>query len=191
MISDEDLQTLIDEREIRRCVMRYCHGTDRLDWKMIVDCYVPGAWDEHGSYNGPIEKLVEWLADNSRRRGAKQHFVANQLIEIDGDTAVCESYFFCYIEFVDDPDFGGSDTPTAVVLGGRYVDRLTRAGASWLIAGRTVLLDWSRRLGRVESWSAPAAAHFVHGRRDGQDAAQLAFADIARQRRERANGVRR
>ena len=71
MVSAEHLQRLLDEREIRRCILRYCHGTDRFDWQLVVDCYVPGALDDHGSFNGPVEKLADWLADKSRHRGAK------------------------------------------------------------------------------------------------------------------------
>ena len=47
---------------------------------------------------------------------------------------------------------------------------------------RTVLVDWSRNLGRPVPWSAPAAAAFKPGRQDGQDVAQLAFAEMARLR---------
>jgi hypothetical protein len=59
--SAEHLQTLLDEREIRLCILRYCHSADRLDWQLVVDCYVPGATDDYGSFNGPVEKLADWL----------------------------------------------------------------------------------------------------------------------------------
>jgi len=182
VVSAEHLRRLLDEGEIRRCILRYCHGTDRLDWQLVVDCYVPGASDDHGSFNGPVEKLADWLADKSRHRGAKQHYIANQLIEIAGDAAVCESYYFCYIEFTGDPEFGGTEDPTAVIMGGRYVDRLARYQGEWRIARRTVLVDWSRNLGRPVPWSAPAAAAFTPGRQDGRDVAQLALAEMARLR---------
>jgi hypothetical protein len=110
---------LLDEREIRLCILRYCHGTDRLDWQLVVDCYVPGATDDHGSFNGPVEKITDWLAG--------------------------------------------------------YQDQ-------WRIASRTVLVGWSRNLGRPVPWSAPAAAALTPGRQDGQDVAQLAFAEMARLR---------
>jgi SnoaL-like protein len=178
MPNGSDLQRLIDERDIRDCVQRYCHGTDRQDWQLVVDCYVPGAFDDHGSYAGPIEGLATWLSERSGRRGAKQHYIANQLVEIAGDTAVCESYYFCYIEFIGDPEFAGTDEPSAVVMGGRYVDRMRRIAVGWRIAERSVVVDWSRDLGRPTSWSAPAAAHFTAGRNDGTDPAQLAFAEL-------------
>jgi SnoaL-like domain len=109
---------------------------------------VPGALDDHVLFNVSVEKLADWLADKSRHRGAKQDCIANQLIEIVGDAAVCESYYFCYIEFTGDPQFEGRQDPTAVIMGGRYVDRLIRYQDEWRIASRTVLIDWSRNLGR-------------------------------------------
>ncbi len=69
-----------------------------------------------------------------------------------------------------------------MIMGGRYVDRLTRYQDEWRIASRTVLIDWSRNLGRPVPWSAPAAAAFTPGRQDGQDVAQLALAEMARLR---------
>ncbi len=111
MVSAEHLQRLLDEREIRRCILRYCHGTDRLDWQLVVDCYVPGASDDHGSFNGPVEKLADWLADKSRHRGAKQHYIANQLIEIVGDAAVCESYKSAISSSPATPSSGARRTP--------------------------------------------------------------------------------
>lgn len=178
MFDDRDLQRLLDDRAIRDCAVRFCHGTDRQDWQMVVDCYVPGALDDHGSFSGPIEELAEWLADRSHRRGVKQHYIANQVVEIAGDDAVCESYYFCYVEFIGDPQFAGSDDATAVVMGGRYVDRMRRIEVGWRIAERHVLVDWSRDIGRPTSWSSPAAAHFARGRTDGTDLAQLSFAKL-------------
>ena len=69
-----------------------------------------------------------------------------------------------------------------MIVGGRYVDRLTRYQDQWRIASRTVLVDWSRNLGRPVPWSAPAAAALAPGRQDGQDVAQLTFAEMARLR---------
>ena len=88
------LELLLDEGEIKNCVLRYCHGTDRLNWQMVADCYLPSASDDHGSFQGGPAELAAWLASKSKNRGAKQHFVANQLVEINGDDAVCESYYF-------------------------------------------------------------------------------------------------
>jgi hypothetical protein len=176
-ISANAVQLLLDEREIRNRVMRYCHGTDRHDWAMLAGCYLSDAVDDHGGFRGSGTQLAEWLEAKASSRGAKQHYVANQLIEIDGDRAVSEAYYLCYIEFLDDVEFAG-DGVTAVVIGGRYVDRLRQESGSWRIANRIAAVDWSRHLGVPEPWRSPAADRFTTGRRDGADPAQLAFAEL-------------
>lgn len=175
---DSRLDLLLDERAIKNCVLKYCHATDRLDWEMVADCYAPGATDDHGSFQGSAEEFPAWLAKKAALRGAKQHFVANQLVEINGDEAVCESYYCCYIEFLGDPEFtvGGGDE--AVLMGGRYVDRLVRIDGDWKISDRAAVVDWSRSLGEPAHWSSPAAGQFAHGAGDKSDAACVAFADL-------------
>lgn len=175
---DARLQLLLDEREIKNCVLRYCHGTDRLNWDLVADCYMPEAADDHGAFQGGPAELAGWLASKAKYRGAKQHIVANQLVEISGDRAVCESYYLCYIEFIDDPEFVTNGGAEAVLMGGRYVDRMARIEGTWKIADRVSLVDWTRSLGEPAYWSSPAAATFTKGRGDDQDPARLAFAEL-------------
>jgi hypothetical protein len=181
MTDMESIRILLDEREIRNCVMRYCHGTDRHDWATMADCYVTDAIDDHGSFQGTAVELAAYLEGKASARGAKQHYVANQLIEVNGDDAVSEAYYLCYIEFVDDVEYAGDGT-RAVVIGGRYVDELRRDAGQWRIAKRTAVVDWSRDLGAPVPWDSPAAKGFTHGRRDGSDPAQLAFAELRNKR---------
>jgi SnoaL-like domain len=183
--ADPRLELLLDEREIKNCVLRYCHGTDRLDWQTVAECYLPQATDDHGAFQGGPSEFAAWLAEKAKYRGAKQHFVANQLVEIAGDDAVCESYYCCYIEFIGDPEFVSSGEAEAVIMGGRYVDRLSRSDGTWKIASRVSVVDWSRSLGEPASWSSPAAAQFTRGRGDDLDPARVAFAEIwERQKRD-------
>ena len=175
---DTRLELLLEEREIKNVVLKYCHGTDRLDWQMVADCYLPDATDDHGAFQGGPEALAGWLAAKSKYRGAKQHYVANQLVEIAGDRAVCESYYCCYIEFIDDPEFTTSGNAEAVIMGGRYVDRLARIDGAWKIASRAAVVDWTRSLGEPSYWDAPAAASFTRGRGDAHDPACVAFREL-------------
>jgi hypothetical protein len=177
MTGTDSIRILLDEREIRNCVMRYCHGADRQDWTTMAECYTSEAIDDHGAFQGTAAQLAKYLEGKASSRGAKQHYVANQLIEIEGDDAVSEAYYLCYIEFVDDIEYAGDGT-RAVLIGGRYVDELRRESGTWRISKRTAVVDWSRDLGAPAPWDAPAAKGFVRGRRDGTDPAQLAFAEL-------------
>ncbi len=177
-VLSERLEMLLDEREIKNCVLRYAHGADRLDWELVAECYLPSATDDHGAFQGGPAALAGWLAEKAKYRGAKQHFVANQLVEIVGDNAVCESYYCCYIEFVGDPEFVTVGESEAVLMGGRYVDRLSRAGDTWKIASRSAVVDWTRSLGEPSYWAAPAAEKFTRGRGDKNDPAEIAFAEL-------------
>jgi len=175
---DARLALLLDEREIKNCVLKYCQGTDRLDWQQVAECYLPTATDDHGAFQGSPAEFAAWLSAKAKYRGAKQHYVANQLVEITGDDAVCESYYCCYIEFIEDPEFVTSGESEAVIMGGRYVDRLSRYDGTWKIASRVAVVDWSRSLGAPAHWSSPAAAQFTRGRGDDQDPARAAFAEL-------------
>ncbi len=177
-VLSERLEILLDEREIKNCVLRYCHGTDRHDWEMVAECYLPQATDDHGAFQGGPSEFASWLAEKSKYRGAKQHYVANQLVEIVADSAVCESYYCCYIEFVGDPEFSTTSESEAVLMGGRYVDRLSRVDGTWKIASRAAVVDWTRSLGEPSYWAAPAAEQFTRGRGDDQDPARVAFAEL-------------
>ncbi len=115
--------------------------------------------------------IVKWKVPKPVRSIDKQHYMANQLVEISGDEAVCESYYCCYIEFVDDPEFTADGRSEAVIMGGRHVDRLARVGGDWKISSRVSVVDWSRSLGEPAHWSSPAAAQFTKGRGDDHDPA--------------------
>jgi hypothetical protein len=175
---EAQLALLLDEREIKNCVLKYCHGTDRLDWSMVGDSYSPHASDDHGAFQGGPAELAKWLAAKAAYRGAKQHFVANQLVDIVGDKAVCESYYCCYIEFVGDPEFTTTGKSEAVLIAGRYVDRMVRIDGTWKIADRVSVVDWTRSLGEPSYWESPAAEQFTQGRGDDEDPARVAFAEL-------------
>src|SRR5687768_7203639 len=50
--------------EIHDTLMRYCRGVDRLDRDLILSAYHPGARDNHGSFDGPVEDFVDWVFEN-------------------------------------------------------------------------------------------------------------------------------
>src|SRR5438094_6259455 len=90
------------------------------------------------------EKLIAWV---KKAEKTPIHMVTSQLIEINGDAAASEAYFFTsHVERVGDED---------VVLQsiGRYLDWFERRDGEWKISRRTILseiVNYFRPAGRVE-----------------------------------------
>lgn len=162
------LQTLLDEREIRQVLLRYCRGVDRGDVEQIRECYHPGSVDVHGRYSGDGPGFGEYAVGVlSERYAATTHTTGEPLIELNGDSAHVATYVVAYHLSVEP-----LDQAHLYVFGGRYVDRFSRRDGSWRIEARVVVRDWSIRhpippdsLRRELEEAKP----FFQGRRDAED----------------------
>lgn len=156
------LALLEDREEIRQRMYSYARGTDRLDRALVEDAYHPDAHDDHGTFSGDRATAVDVIVGNPSGAPVSMHHLGNMLIELDGDTAHVETYFFaCQANEVD-------GRPVTRIRAGRYLDRFERRDGGWRIAHRVVVDDWSR-LDEVTSL-APGLAGRVHpGRRDRDD----------------------
>jgi hypothetical protein len=164
MNRDPELQRLLDEAEIRRILARYPRAYDRLDFELLLSMFWPGALDEHGAYQGPIEGYVEWVRANARRDQSYMHHNTSQLIEIEGDQAWTETY--CLGIGRHQNDEGQLADRTVRV---RYCDRFERRGSEWRIAHRKVVYSEST----IESpvVSADFGPHHTRETRDRNDPA--------------------
>lgn len=137
------LEALLDEQAIRRVLLRYCRGIDRLDLELVRSCYWPQATDRHGPFMGTRDEFVEWAEALLRRHSMTMHHVGNMLIEVHGETATSETYCVAY----------HSGEPAADVrwnyrAGVRYVDRFEKHSGEWRIADRLTVIEW------VQPWDA-------------------------------------
>jgi hypothetical protein len=156
------LETLAAKQDIYEVLVRYCRGIDRLDEALVRSCYQPGAVDNHGIYNGSVDLFVENAFRRQRTLVFATHSIHNVSIDIEGDAAVCEAYATAVER--NALDSGLVDN----VVGLRYVDRFERQGGGpWLIARRTVVIDWSRAHAVDEGWVGQAT--FARGARDRSD----------------------
>lgn len=161
----DDLQRLLDEREIRRVLERYCRGVDRCDAELISSCYHADSTDDHGLWKGPGIEFGPFCAETLRKHtSATQHKLGQSMIEVEGDTATCETYVVAYHR-IENGDETLLDT-----AGARYVDRMQRRDGVWKIADRLVVVEWDRRE-RVERAFAPGT--FRAGQRDPGDPAYV------------------
>ena len=157
------LAKLVDKQEIHDVLMRYCRGIDRCDEELLRSVYHPDATDNHGQFNGTAADFIPWALQALRRDERTTHFLCNELIEVQGDTAHCESYLFAVHRRKTKDGTATKD----LTFGGRYVDRFERREGVWKIAHRQVILEWSR-LDPVEE-SYPLE-HSVTGQRSREDA---------------------
>ena len=134
-----DLQTLIDERDIRNVAFRYCRALDTKDWSLLDEVFLPDSTAELGTpttlvgidaIRGRIRKALEHLDDS-------QHLVGNHEIDVTGDTATHRCYLQAQhirAEAVGGPNY---------IVAGRYEDRLVRTSDGWRIAHRTLTVMWT------------------------------------------------
>ncbi len=156
------LKKLLDKQEIHDVLMRYCRGIDRCDADLLRSVYHADATDNHGQFNGKAAEFIPWALQSLRRDERTTHFLCNELIEVDGDSAHCESYLFAVHRRKSTDGTMTKD----VSFGGRYVDRFERRAGVWRIAHRQVVFEWSRVDPVEECYDL---ASFVTGQRSQDD----------------------
>ncbi len=160
--TDAQLRELWAEAEIRRVLLRYARGVDRLDLDLVRACYHPDATDSHGSFEGGVDELVTWVERVLRRYDATMHFLGNPLVELtDDDTAAVETYGIAFHRAA------GGPPERNLVTGFRFVDRFECRDDEWRIAHRVAVTEWSR-IDREDDWW-PVPDGMLKGRRDRTD----------------------
>ena len=129
---------LQDRAAIHDLIMRYARGVDRRDLELVATCFAPDAGYEGSLGVGTIAIALEALRDRMQRYRATMHFMANQLVELNGDQASCETYAIVYHRLDTE------DEVQDYVVGVRYLDDLARHGAGWWIVHRTTRLEFQR-----------------------------------------------
>lgn len=142
------LEELADREAIRECLYRYSRGVDRLDADMVRSAYWEDCQDSHMGFVGNAEEFIAWSFPIMGSMDQSQHFIANVLINLHGDTASVESYFYGFHR-INLPDGGKND----VIGAGRYLDIMEKRGEEWRIKTRNVVTDWFRHYPDSADWS--------------------------------------
>ena len=164
---EKSIKELIDKQAIYEVLCTYCRGVDRCDTDIVRSVYHEDSYDDHGYWKGAGQDFADFVVNRVWKANlATTHSITNVMIDFcENDVARCESQVMATLVRRD------TDPVVADVMGGRYVDRLSKRDGVWKIEERTVVLDWTR----VETWhagEAPVAIEaFTWGRRmDGTDA---------------------
>jgi len=165
------------EAEIRRVLLRYARGIDRLDLDLVRSCYHPDATDSHGSFEGTVDEFVTWVERVLRRYDLTMHFLGSPLIELvpapgaDGPSvAAVETYGMAFHRAADGPP------ERNLVTGFRFLDRFECRDDQWRIARRVATTEWSR-VDRADDWW-PVPDGMLQGRRDRTDPVYDLLADV-------------
>ncbi len=161
------LRQLIDKQEIYEVLCTYCRGVDRCDADLVRSAYHEDSYDDHGYWKGRGQDFAPFVVNRVwNANSATTHAIMNVLIDFDDNgIARCESQVMATLVRRD------TNPVVADVMGGRYIDRLSKRDGIWKIEERTVVLDWTK----VETWPASEAPvpldGFTWGRRsDRSDA---------------------
>ena len=136
----EQVRYLADVAQIRALLSRYCALVDARDPHAIAaGAFTPDGSDNHGLYGATFrgrDEIEAMFRRSNRTTEASAHFVADPLIEIDGDLAYGRTYVTGWT-WVRQP---GADNvrPADWVFIGIYVDTFERTEEGWLIKERTV-----------------------------------------------------
>jgi hypothetical protein len=132
------LRRLTDRQQIRDCLTRYCRGLDRLDHKLVMSAYHPGAISQVWGFAGTRKNLIEWVFNRLQSDSiSTQHDISTENVELVGEIAHAETYFLSIAR-----DRKGM----LWHCGGRYVDRLERRHGEWRIALRHAFTEWAGML---------------------------------------------
>jgi ketosteroid isomerase-like protein len=147
-LNEAELRTLLDRAHIHDALMRYSRGVDRGDGDLVRSVFHPDATLDMG--RGPMSPAT--LAEGIAKMTATgtMHFIGNEYVEVDGDSAHSETYFISYATISD------SGKSASRSRGGRYLDRFERRDGEWKIARRLLVDEWNR-LDDLPAPSAPPA----------------------------------
>lgn len=157
------LDKVVSHQAITELNYRYCRGVDRGDEATLLSAFHDDATVVAGVFNGPVAefaKMIVPLLDEVSPRVA--HTVTNHWIDIQGDSAVGESYVLAYQGVV-------GETPQDILTGGRYVDQYERRGGEWRISSRTFVMDWSMAQDGKDLINSGMFEQMVKGQRGSAD----------------------
>lgn len=172
--TDRRLEEFLSKQEISEVLARQARGVDRADTELLKSCYHSDAVEEHGpNYSGSAHAYIDGAIGRIRKMGEMVHYLCNQHIELDGDTARVEAYVLTFVRF------HRNDSNVDTFTGARSVDRFERRNGEWKIAYRKLVFDWNHDMPSNETWCLgmfnPEDPKMRHGRKSKEDLSYQRF----------------
>ncbi|MGO9510667.1 MAG: nuclear transport factor 2 family protein [Mycobacterium sp.] len=119
-----------DRQDISDLLVRYATGIDRRDWPLFRTVFTDDCELDYGvigSWKG-VDAVTDFMEKTHELAGHTLHRLSNQVIEVDGDTALARTYVDALI-MVGDEGAGVNGV-------GFYDDEIVRTPDGWRIARR-------------------------------------------------------
>ena len=137
----QQLQALLDEREITRGLSRFARILDTKCWDALSEVFAEDLSFDYGA--GGEQQGMAALRSNMTRFldicGGTQHLIGSVLIDVDGDEAVSRAYVQARHQAV------GATGGAVFDTNGEYIDRWERRPEGWRIVRRDAV--WSALTG--------------------------------------------
>jgi 3-phenylpropionate/cinnamic acid dioxygenase small subunit len=137
----QQVQVLLDEREITRSLSRFARILDSKSWDQLSDVFADDLSFDYGA-DGEQQGMAALRANMTRFLdicGGTQHLIGSVLVDIEGDQAVSRAYVQARHQARG--AIGGPVFDT----NGEYIDRWERRPEGWRIIRRDAV--WSALTG--------------------------------------------
>lgn len=135
-----DRLDLLESREqITELLYAYARANDRADEALLRSCFWPESTHKHGKFEGKSSDFVGFAFKIVAGLKYACHHISNVSIEVKGDRAFSECYYFAQHRRARQDGTGEED----VFFQGRYLDQLERRDGVWKIIRRRGLSDYT------------------------------------------------
>lgn len=133
------LDMLVSRAAIEEVLIAYARSNDRLDADLMRSCFWPESTHKHGSFSGKSIDFVNFAVQKISGLKYAAHHISNVSIQVNGDRAFSECYYFAHHRRPT-PDGKGEED---AFFEGRYLDDFERRAGVWKIIRRRGLSDYS------------------------------------------------
>lgn len=135
----KQVDMLVSRVQIEEVLLAYARANDRVDADLLHSCFWPESTHKHGRFDG---KSVDFIGFALKILGTVKytaHHISNVSIQVDGDRAFSECYYFAHHRRPIKDGTGEEDA----FFEGRYLDDFERRDGVWKIIRRRGLSDYS------------------------------------------------
>jgi len=133
------LDALEARRAVEEVLVAYARANDRVDEALLRSCFWPESTHHHGGFQGKSSDFVGFAMKILGGVLYTAHHISNVSVEVKGDRAFSECYYFAHHRRPAKDAAGETDA----FFEGRYIDLFERRAGVWKIIQRRGLSDYT------------------------------------------------